>query len=66
MEPLATLHALRSKLKGHGAPTERAEAAKRSRTEHGTLRAHFKALAAGCDLAFIKVLQELGSGVDLG
>ena len=65
MEPLATLHALRSKLKGHGAPAERKEAAKRARTEHGTLRAHFTALAAGCDQAFIAILQELGAGIDL-
>lgn len=65
MEPIATLHTLRSKLKGHGAPSDRAEAAKRARTEHGTLRSHFSALAAGCDQAFITVLQKLGAGIDL-
>jgi hypothetical protein len=65
MEPLAILHALRSKLKGHGAPAERMAAAKRARTEHGTLRAHFTALAAGCDQAFIAILRELGPGIDL-
>jgi hypothetical protein len=65
MMPLAALHALRSKLKGHGAPTDRAEAAKHARGEHGTLRAHFTALAASCDQAFIVVLQELKSGIDL-
>ncbi|MDZ4349575.1 MAG: hypothetical protein U1A22_08570 [Xanthomonadaceae bacterium] len=66
VEPLATLHALRSKLKGHGAPSERTEAAKRARTEHLTLRAHFRALAAGCDHAFVAVLKSLGSTIDLG
>lgn len=65
IEPLSRLHALRSILKGHGAPTDRAAAAKRARTEHGTLRAHFIALAGECDRAFVTVLGELGAGIDL-
>jgi hypothetical protein len=65
MEPLATLHGLRSKLKGHGAPRDRAEAARHARTEHGTLRSHFTALAARCDQTFIFVLQALGAEIEL-
>lgn len=65
IEPLTTLHALRSKLKGHGAPSERAEAAKRARTEHSTLRAHFTALAGGCDHAFVAVLKILNATIEL-
>ncbi|WP_208602413.1 hypothetical protein [Xanthomonas sacchari] len=64
VEPLTTLHALRSKLKGHGAPTERTEAAKRARTEYSSLRAHFTALAGGCDQAFVAVLKSLGATID--
>ena len=64
LEPLSRLHALRSILKGHGAPAERTAEAKRARTEHGTLRAHFIALAGECDRAFVTVLMELGAEID--
>jgi hypothetical protein len=47
------------------APSERTEATKRARTEHSTLRAHFKALASGCDRAFVAVLKSLGATIDL-
>jgi hypothetical protein len=59
MEPLAKLHSLRSVLKGHAAPTNRSAALKRARTEHGTLRAHFRALAEGCDQALTTILHAL-------
>lgn len=57
MEPLARLHRLRSSLKGHGAPAERAIASKIARKDYGTLRAHFTALASQCDAALIAVLE---------
>lgn len=57
MEPLARLHKLRSILKGHGAPSERAAASKNARKEYSTLRAHFMALAGECDAALIAVLK---------
>ena len=59
--PLVTLHRLRTILKGHAAPSERTAQAKKARSEHGTLRAHFTALAAQCDAAFAAVLKELGA-----
>lgn len=65
MEPLGRLHKLRSILKGHGAPSDRAAASKQARTEHGTLRAHFTALAGECDAAFIKILKALGVAINL-
>jgi len=60
MEPLVRLHGLRNPLKGHGSTTERKAAQKRARAEHGTLRAHFTALAAACDKALETVLQAFG------
>ena len=65
MEPLARLHKLRSVLKGHGAPSERTAASKQARTEHGTLRAHFTALAGECDEAFIRILKAFGVAIKL-
>lgn len=65
LEPLARLHKLRSILKGHGAPSERAAETKRARTAHGTLRAHFKALAGECDAAFIAVLKSFGAAIKI-
>lgn len=65
MEPLARLHKLRSVLKGHGAPSERTAASKQARTEHGTLRAHFTALAGECDEAFVRILKAFGVAIKL-
>ncbi|MBA0228174.1 hypothetical protein D7U89_22285 [Stenotrophomonas maltophilia] len=65
LEPLARLHKLRSILKGHGAPSERAAASKSARTDHGTLRGHFSALASQCDAAFISVLKAFGTTIKL-
>lgn len=66
LEPLARLHSLRNPLKGHGSTTERKAAQKRARSEHGTLRAHFTALAAECDKALAIILQAFGLAVDAG
>ncbi|MFB5206204.1 MULTISPECIES: hypothetical protein [Stenotrophomonas] len=65
MEPLVRLHKLRSVLKGHGAPSERTAASKQARTEHGTLRAHFTALAGECDATFIRILTTFGVAIKL-
>ncbi len=65
MEPLVRLHKLRSVLKGHGAPSERTAASKQARTEHGTLRAHFTALAGECDATFIRILAVFGVAIKL-
>ena len=62
-EPLVRLHRLRTILKGHGAPSERTTATKQARTEHGTLRAHFTALAGECDAAFVEILKSLGVAI---
>jgi hypothetical protein len=64
LRPLSTLHGLRSILKGHAAPTKRNTAAKQARTDHCTLRAHFKALAGECDQALTIIFHELGVPVD--
>ncbi|WP_166207375.1 hypothetical protein [Cognatiluteimonas telluris] len=57
------LHNLRSVLKGHGPPSERAVASKQARTVHGTLRAHFTALAGEWDAAFVRILRALGMAI---
>lgn len=64
MEPLTRLHGLRSILKGHGAPSERAAASKSARKEYGTLRAHFKTLAGECDRTLVTVLEAFGIPID--
>lgn len=66
MQPLAMLHSLRNPLKGHGSTNERHVAQKGARSEHGTLRAHFKALAAECDKALATILQAFGVATDPG
>jgi len=66
LEPLARLHSLRNPLKGHGSTTERKAPQKKARSEYGTLRAHFTALAADCDKAFEIILRSLGVVIDPG
>ncbi|GAB3503787.1 hypothetical protein GCM10027399_33460 [Curvibacter fontanus] len=66
MEPLAKLHALRNPLKGHGSTDERKAAQKQARSDHGTLRAHFTALAAESDKALAAILQAFGIAIDPG
>ena len=64
MEPLIKLHTLRNPLKGHGSTVERVAAQKKARSQHGTLRAHFTALAAECDKALATILQAFGLAKD--
>lgn len=65
VEPLARLHKLRNILKGHGAPSERTAASKDARKDHGTLRAHFTALAGDCDATLILILKSFGTPIKL-
>lgn len=66
MAPLAKLHGLRNPLKGHGSTNERKSAQKQARSEHGTLRAHFTALAAECDKSLATILRAFGLAIDPG
>ena len=64
MKPLAKLHSLRNPLRGHGSTNERKAAQKQARSEHGTLRAHFTALASECDKALATILQAFNLAID--
>ena len=57
---LRELHGLRSILKGHSAPRQKAEAEKKALTTAGSFRAHFEQLAADCDSALDLILAHLG------
>ncbi|MCW8088246.1 hypothetical protein OF850_21880 [Roseococcus sp. MDT2-1-1] len=61
--PLRTLHHLRSKLKGHGAVSERRSLEAQARSEFETFRNHFTQLAAGCDAAMTRIMSLLRPGV---
>lgn len=52
IEPLRQLHSLRSKVKGHAAEATRRQLTKEARTEHGSLKEHFRQLAFGCQESF--------------
>jgi hypothetical protein len=54
LEPLRRLHHLRSKVKGHAAEAQRQELIKAARTEHGSLKEHFRQLAFDCQAAFAR------------
>ncbi|MEJ1164743.1 hypothetical protein V9K97_13635 [Variovorax sp. CCNWLW186] len=62
MTPLSRLHALRSILKAHSSVTEKEKEERQARATHGTLRAHFKNLAAQCDRSFDEIMRTLGAG----
>ena len=55
MAPLKNLHRLRSLVKGHLADTERGQAEHAARSEHGSLKGHFRALASDCDEALTTI-----------
>jgi hypothetical protein len=59
MDPLRTLHNLRTKVKGHAAPGERRALEAAAKTEHSTFRAHFEALSRGCHTALVRVVDAL-------
>ena len=59
IQPLRDLHRLRTVTKGHAAKDEKSNAASHALREHGTFRAHFESLAAGCDNALETILETL-------
>ncbi len=59
IEPLKRTHALRSKTKGHLAPTEKSETVKELRKEHGSLSSHFRSLVEDVLRAFDRVVELL-------
>lgn len=60
LAPLSRLHALRSILKAHSSVEEKDKEERQARAAHGTLRAHFKDLAAQCDRSFDEIMRILG------
>ena len=60
--PLSKLHALRNILKAHSSVSEKDKEERLARSTHGTLRAHYKALAGECDKAFDTIMIALGMG----
>lgn len=60
LKPLSRLHALRNILKAHSSAREKDNEERLARTEFGTLRAHFKALAAECEHSFNEIMCHLG------
>jgi hypothetical protein len=61
LDPLRTLHELRTVVKGHAAPEKRRELEKQASTAYGSFRAHFADLAAGCDDALDAIMGKLGT-----
>lgn len=58
--PMQRLHALRSEVKGHATVEKKRVAEVNARTDHGSLRGHFRALVAECESALNSVLSSLG------
>jgi hypothetical protein len=58
--PMQRLHALRSEVKGHATVEKKRAAEVKARTDHGSLRGHFRALVAECESALNSVLASLG------
>ncbi|MGU3662135.1 hypothetical protein [Methylobacterium fujisawaense] len=59
LEPLKRTHALRSKVKGHLAETERDLIVKQARTDHSSLAAHFRSLAEDVRASFDRMVDLL-------
>lgn len=55
MSGLFVLHDLRSIIRGHATGSKGQEAVEQARAQHGSLRAHFRALAERCDQALTMV-----------
>jgi hypothetical protein len=60
VSPMQRLHALRSEVKGHATVEKKRAAEVKARTDHGSLRGHFRALVAECESALNSVLASLG------
>lgn len=59
MSSLRTLRDTRNVVKGHAASTKRRELEKRAKTNFGSYRVHFKALAADCDAALALIISKI-------
>lgn len=59
MAPLRRVHELRSKAKGHAAETEKRGLVKLAKSEHGSLPAHFRALASDVQVSFDRLVELL-------
>lgn len=57
--PFKVLHHLRSKVKGHSSPQEKAKLVSGSLEAHGSFRAHFSALAGDIDASLERVVAAL-------
>lgn len=57
VEPLKTLHDLRTPLRGHASPSTKRAAEADARRTFGTLRAHYTDLAGKCDMALDSILK---------
>ncbi len=57
--PLQRLHGLRTEVKGHSAVGKKRAAESRARTDHGSLRAYFFALAADCERSLNTIVAAL-------
>lgn len=61
--PLQRLHALRTEVKGHATVQKKRAAESQARTEHGSLRNHFIAMAGECERALSTIRVALGGGM---
>ena len=59
LKPLKHTHALRSKVKGHLAESERQAIVKQARTEHGSLANHFRRLLEEVQASFVRIVDLL-------
>lgn len=57
--PLRQVHHMRSKTKGHAAEEEKRELIKQAKKDHGSLPAHFRALASDIQMAFDRIIELL-------
>jgi hypothetical protein len=63
LQPLETLHLLRTKLKGHAVSVEEVNTIKEEAlARYGTYATHFRILCAECDAALERVAEALTSG----
>jgi hypothetical protein len=58
--PLQRLHGLRTEVRGHATVAKKRAAEVQARTDHGTLRGHFSALAGECERSLSTIIVALG------
>lgn len=59
LAPFRQLHHLRSKAKGHAAEEGKRNLIKQAKLDHGSLPAHFRALASDLQVAFDRIIELL-------